>query len=809
MSGIGQDFRIALRMLMKSPGFSAVAVLTLALGIGATTAIFSVVNAVLLHPLPYSDPDRLVLLWGNVRRTVVERRGASFPDYLDWHERSRAFEGMAAVWSDTVNLYGTSEPERLSAEVATGEYFSLLGVNAQSGRVFLPEEDVKPESVVVLGAGLWKRRFGSDPQILGKVLQLDDARYTVVGVVPETFRGMSDDAELWLPATASAGDAIRSRGNRWFPAVARLKPGVTLRDAQTDLDGISRELEKAYPDTNEGRAVEVAGLRDEIVSDLRPVLVVILAAVSFVLLIACANVANLLLARAETRHGEMSIRAALGARRGRLLRQLCVESLTLTFIGAALGVLLALWGTEGLIALSPVPFPSFVDVRIDRAVLLFTLLVSVLTGLALGAAPAFFASGGRLAESLRESSGRSGGGSARQRLRTAIVVAEVALAVVLLVGAGLFIESFRRLALLDPGFRTDGILSLRVSLTRPTSAEGSGAQTLSLSREIKERLEALPSVDEVALASDVPLGGSSSAIFYTAEGQQEANAQTMPRAYVHRVTPGFFKVLGTRLLQGRDFSTSDLESRAGVVIISSSVARRFWPGESAVGKRIKAGGPTSQAPWLEIVGVVDEVNYRALPRNPTADPDLYFPFNLTARQFAVLLSTTVNPSTLSPSVQTEVRRLDPSAVFYDLAPMTDRLRSQVTRPRFASWVMGIFAVVALLLALVGVYGVMAHAVTSRKQEIGIRMALGAGERHVVMSFVLAGLLRVGLGLGIGLAGAAALTRLVESLLFGVLPTEPVVFAGGALVLLLAALVAAYIPARRAARVDPVVTLRYE
>jgi len=817
-----RDVRFALRSFLKTPGFTAVVVAVLALGIGANTAIFSVVNAVLLRPLPYKDSDRLVMLWGNVRRQVVERRGASFPDFVDWRDHSRSFDSMAAVWDSTFTLYGVDVPERVHGEVVSTGYFSLLGITPLQGRGFRPDEDRKPgiAPVAIIGEGFWKRRLGADPAIVGRAIQLDNRSFTVIGVAPGEFRGMSDEAEIWVPAMAVLDDEdIAERGSRWFPAIARLKHGANREQAQAELDVISKQLQKAYPNTNEKRAVEVAPLVNEVFGEIRPALLVILGAVGFVLLIACANVASLLLARAEARNREIAIRAALGASRRDLLRQLGAEVSTLSFAGGLLGLLVAQWGIAGLMAASPVEFPTYVKVHIDEVVIAFTAIICLGTGAVLGIAPAFMVPLRRLHDALRDASGRTTFGRTSLRFRSVLVAAEVALSLILLVGAGLLIRSFQQLSVLNPGFRPEGLLTLRVSLPRlPEPARGSPAtaaqpepdpHAVSASRQILESLRPLPGLISAALVSDVPLSGEGGAIFYTAEGQPPVNAQNMPRAYLHRVSPGLFQTLGVRLLHGRDFSQKDMQGENQVVIVSEYVVRRFWPGQDPIGKRVKGGGPNSKSPWLTIVGVVDETKYRGLPRNPTPDPDVYLPFSERARNFAVLVRTAGDPAGLAGAVQDAVRSVDKTAVTYNVLTMTERVRRQMARSRFTSWLMGIFAGIAVVLAMIGLYGVMAHSVEQRTREIGIRMALGAAREEILRMVAVRGLVLAGAGALIGIGGALVLTRFMEGLLYGVSPRDWLVFAAVTLAILTIAALASYIPARRATRVDPMTALRYE
>jgi putative ABC transport system permease protein len=813
MDTLAKDLRFAIRVLIKNPGFTLIAVLALALGIGANTSIFSVVNAVLIRPLPFEEPEKLVVLWGNVKRQVVERRGASAADYLDWRAQSKSYTDMAAYWASTFTYYAEDEPERLQGETVASGYFEILGIKPVLGRVFSPEADKPGASPgAIISHSLWLRRFGGKSDLLDKSIRLDGRPVPIIGVMPAGFKGIGDQADIWVPI----GPGVRpqdltDRGSRWFAAVARLKPGVSREQAQAEITQISAALERAYPATNEKRSVEVALLNDELLGNIRPALLVILAAVGLVLLIACANVANLLLAQAEKRQREVAIRLALGASKSRLIRQLITEGMLLSIAGAALGVVLSRWGVDALLAASPVTFPTFATVKLDATVVLFTLGVSIVTGVLLGLAPAFHSTMSRLHDTLKEASGRSSGGSARQRFRNGLVVAEVALAVVLLIGAGLLIRSFRHLAALDPGFNPENLLTLRIGLPRlPAPAPGEtqppSQQAATTARLVLEKLQALPSVKSASLGSDLPLSNEGGAMFYAAEGQPPVDAQNRPRAYVHRVTPGFFATMGIPMRAGRDFSVSDAD---GVVIVSENVVKRFWPGQDPIGKRIKPGSLESRGPWFEIVGVVGETNYRALPQNPTADPDTFFPFAPQARQFAIFLRTGMDPTTLTAAVRDELKQIDRTIVIYNVAPMTERVGTQMARARFTSWLMGIFSTGALLLAVIGIYGVMSYAVTRRTQEIGIRMALGASARDVLRMVVRNGILLVLGGVGIGFALAIGLTRLLERLLFGVQPTDPATFFGVAAVLIAVALFAAYLPARRATRIDPMTALRYE
>ena len=802
-----QDLRYAARMLRRSPAFTAVAVLTLALGIGANTAIFSVVNAVLLCPLPYREPGRLVELWGNVKRATVERRGASYPDYQDWRGQSRSFETMAAFDGASFTLTGVDEPERLAGEYVSQPYFALLGVNPAVGRAFRPEEDRVPErdAVVILSDSLWKRRFGADPAIAGRAIALGGRGYTVIGVMPPWFRGVTDTADVWVPFLMSGtAEDLAERGNRGFVALARLKPGVSQARAQAELDGISKRLEKAWPATNEGRAVELSPLATEIFGDLRQPLMVLLAAVAFVLLIACTNVANLLLARSEARQREIALRIALGAGRGRVLGQLITESCLLAFVGAAAGILLAGWGVRALMAASPVTFPSYIHPGLDPRVAWFTMLISAAAGLALGLAPAAQVRPGNLHEAFKQASSHAAQNRGGRQFRNLLVVAEVAFAMLLLVSAGLLIRSVQQLAAIHPGYDPDRLLTLRISLPGPAQ----DGRAIVSAREILRRVAQIPSVASAAAGSDIPLGGSS-AIFYSAEGQPPVNAASTPRAYIHRATPDFFKTLRIRLVAGRTFTETEMQGNSNVAIVSENVAKRFWPRQDPIGKRVKGGGPASPSPWLTIVGVVNEMKYRGLPNNPTADPDLFLPFAERQRTFSLLVRTPLEPASLAPSVRKVLREAEPSAVVFNVSTMAEFVSRETSRSRFTGWLMGIFASAALLLAMIGIYGVMSYVVSRRTQEIGVRMARGAARADVLRMVVGRGMGLIAIGLGLGVAGALAFTRLIGSLLYGVTATDLTTFAAAALALAAVALAACLIPAARASRIDPAVALRNE
>ena len=814
-----QDLHYARRSLLKSPGFAAAAILVLALGIGSVTAIFSLLNAVVLHSLPFQNPERLVLLWGNVQRQKIERRGNSYPDYLDWKAQSTSFEGMAAYSDTSFNLTGVPESERFAGEWVSAGYFELLGVAPIAGRTIATSDDAigGSNTVVLLSEGLWQRRFGSDPGILGKQLQFNGGLFTVIGITPAWFRGLNDNAEVWAPFTASASaTGLAQRGSRGFPAVAKLRQGVLLQQAQAELDGISKRLEQSYPGTNAKRAVEVAPLKNELVGELRTPLFVLLGAVGFVLLIACANVSNLLLARSEARRQEIAIRIALGAGRGRIFRQLVTESIALSLTGAASGLLLASWFVRILSDASPITMPTFIKPAPDWKVAAFAAGVSILVGVFVVLVPAYQAGHQSPCEGLKDSGARSGDGLARRRFRGALVIAEVALALPLLVGAGLLMRSFQNLSAVHPGFDPNGVLTLSAALpggpvapAQPQATPTPNQRAVVTGRQLLERLRALPAVVSASVSSDIPLGSNSSAIFYSAEGQSITDAQTIPRAYVHQITPEFFATVGAQLQMGRSFSEAEMEGSANVVVVTDNLTKRFWPGQDPLGKRIKPGGPTSTNPWWTIIGVVHEMKYRGLPENPTADPDIFLPFSDGQRRVAVMLRTSRDPSALAAAARGAAREIDPSITIFEVTTLSEQVGRAIERSRFAGWMMTVFAGLALTLAAVGLYGVIAYTVRRQTREIGVRIALGASRSDVVAMVVRKGMVLVLTGIVIGLIAALALTRLLHTLLFEVSEVDPPTFLGVALALAVVALVACYLPARRAARIDPVIALRYE
>jgi putative ABC transport system permease protein len=810
------DVKHAVRSLLRSPGFAAVAILALAIGIGGNTAIFSVVDATRVQALPYPDPQRLVYLIGNVQRAVVERRGASYPDFLDWRAQVTRFEDLAAFDRQLMTLAGTEESERIDTEFVSASYFPLLGVTPAIGRTFRSNEDdlAKPMAVVVLSHGLWQRRFGGDPGIVGRSITVNGQPFTVLGVMSSGFRGVSDAAQMWFPFAMYAPPArMASRGGRGFTVLGRLKPGITMAEAQAELTTIAARLERAYPDTNRARGIELSPLATEFFGPLRPALQLLMAGIAFVLLIACANVANLLIARSEARRREIALRVAIGAGRGRLLQQLITESCVLTLLGAAAGLLLAEAAVGLLITSSPVTFPSVMAPGLDLRVATFTVVVSVLCGISVGFAPWWQTRIDDLSRRLSESA-RGSDGPRSQRLRNGLVIAEVALAIVLLVGSSLMIQSVRKLAAVDPGFNASSLLTVHVSVPRVSSAPTGtrGGQTSPAppvkGAELLARIGAVPGVVTVGLGTDVPLDGNAGAGFYVAEGHGPFTAQNQPRAWVHRVSPQFFAALRIPVVAGRTFLDSEMTAGSAAVIVSERVATRFWPDQDPIGRRLKFGAPDSDVPWLSIVGVVRDVKYRSLTSTTNTDPDIYIPFADRNSQIAFAIRTSLPPSSMIGPVRAAIRAADSGIAIYGVASMDEQVRSQSAQSRFTTWLMGVFAGIALWLCALGIYGVMSYVVTQRTREIGIRLALGAQPREVLAGIVSGGARLIVVGVVIGSVASIVLRRVVSAQIVDVPLTDPA--AGLALALFaLVGLAACVVPGLRATRLDPVRALHQE
>jgi putative ABC transport system permease protein len=802
-----QDLRYGMRSLLKKPGFTLTAVIALALGIGANTAIFSVINGVLLRSLSYANPERIVMLWEHslTSETTRLQNVISPANFLDWQKQSTSFEHMAAVGDLRVNLTGgTGEPEEIKVQLVSQPFFAALGVQPLAGRAFLPEEDkTGNELVIILSHELWQTRFASDPQILGKQATINGRQRTIVGVMPPGFHFLDNQVRAWVPLALDPAFDYRNKTGRYLRAVARLKPGVTVRQAQGELAGIAKQLEQAFPEKNTGWGVNLVPMHEQVVGEIRPVLVVLFAAVAFVLLIACANVANLLLARAASRQKELALRAALGAGRVRLVRQMLTESVLLSLMGGVLGVLLAFWGIQFLIGFGPDNIPRLNEISIDLRVLGFTFGISLLCGVLFGLIPALQASRPDLNDALKEGSRGSTGGRSGM-FRNVFVIAEVSLALVLLIGAGLMIRSFMRLQSVETGFNPENVLTMRLQLPKKNYPEPH--QIVNFFKQAQDRIAALPGVQAVGAISYLPLtGGLASRDAFKIAGQPAPLPGQEPGVEVRVITPTYFRAMGIPLLKGRLLDERDVkESR--VLLINETMARRYFPGVDPVGKQMEVfwdgSGPD------EIVGVVGDIRESTLNKEP--EPAIYWSH---AREpysgMALVVRTSGDASRFATAVQKEIRALDPDQPVSDVRTMKEVIAKSIARPRFNTLLLTIFAGVALVLASVGLYGVMNYSATQRTHEVGIRMALGATRTDIMRLVVGNGMLLTLIGIGIGVAASLLLTRVMASLLFGVTATDVPTFLGVSAVLSAVALIANYIPARRATRVDPVIALRYE
>jgi putative ABC transport system permease protein len=806
MNSFWQDLRYGTRMLIKKPGFTLVAVITLALGIGANTAIFSVVNAVLLRPLPYRDPDRIVALWSARPERATTNRPVSTPDFEDWRTQNSVFETMAAfpaVDTTGVTLTGHGEAEQLPTAYVTEDFFTMLGVQAALGRALAPDEhEAGRNQVVVVSHGLWQRRFGADPGIAGKSLTLDGRSFTVTGVMPPGLQLPAADTEVWVSLSLIGPERVpRVRGNAWLAVMARLKPGVSHEQARTNLATIAQGLEEKYPDSNRGlNDVTVTPLHKQLVGDVQPALLAIFAAVGFVLLIACANLANLQLARFEQRQKEMAIRASLGAGRARLLRQLLTESVLLALVGGSLGLLLAVWGKDLLISFAPANIPRLEESWLDLRALGFTLLVSIATGLIFGLAPAARLTRVELAEALKEG-GRSAAGSGRKGVRDALVVAEIALAVVLVIGAGLVARSLYRLLQIDPGFQPEHVLTLQVNV--PTYREPQRAQYTAFLQQALEQVEQTPGVIAVGMVRPLPLRGAGESTSFVITDQPPPPAGQEPVAARRMISPNYFRAMGIGLLSGRDFNAQDREGAQPVTIISQDLARQFFPEQDPVGRSLSMAG----AAWV-IVGVAAEVRLQGLSQGST--PTIYVPHAQSPRRgMTFVVRTGGDPLSLAGSITSAIQSVNKDQPVIRVEAMEQVVADSLAQSRFSAVLLSLFGTLALALAAVGIYGVMAYNVTQRTREIGLRMALGAQAGDVLRLVIGQGLKLALLGVALGVTGAFALTRLLKALLFSVSTTDPLTFGVVTALLAVVALLACFIPARRAAKVDPMVALRYE
>jgi putative ABC transport system permease protein len=801
METLFKDLRYGIRNLLKHPVFALVAISTLALAIGANSAMFTVVNAVLLRPLQYPDPDRLVWLEASNPPRGITQSNMSVPDLMDWQSQTRAFEHMAGFFIGGHFLNG-DEPERVRSSLVTGDFFSVFRIPSLLGRTLQPD-DVQPgrSLVVVISHGLWQRRFGADPAVIGRQVGIGSRSATLVGVMPQGF-DYPAQSEMWLPLPLDPAD---SRDDRYLNGVARLKPGANIPQAQAELDTINQRLSQSYAATNTGWTVRVSNLQDQLVGNVRPSLLVLLGAVIFVLLIACANIANLLLARSTSRQKEIALRAALGASRFRIVRQLLTESMVLSVLGGALGLLLSLWLTKLLIAISPANSPRFDEIRPDARVFVFTIGLTIITSVVFGLAPALQASRLDQSEALKEGSRGNAGGARSNRIRSGLMVAEIAMSFMLLVGAGLLIKSFLHLREVTPGFTADNVLTVRVS--GPPGKFREDAQREEFFRQVNDRLQTLPGVQSAGIILSLPLNGDIFNLYrgYVREGRPDIPEERGDAAYLP-VSPSYFRTMQIPLISGRTFTDQDTANTAKVIIVNETTASRLWPGQSPVGRRVTIS--PSEKFQREIVGVVGETK-ASLDNEP--GEQMYVPLAQDASwpSMSVVIRTSGDPASFSSAVRNEIRALDKAAPVFNVRTMNDLVATSVAPRRTPMLLLSAFAGAALLLAMMGIYGVTAYYVTQRTQEIGIRMALGAQMGDVLKLVLKGGMLLAVIGVGAGLVGAFVLTRWMTTMLFGVKPTDWMTFAAVSGCLLVTALLACYLPARRATKVDPLVALRYE
>jgi putative ABC transport system permease protein len=801
------DLRYALRMQRKNPGFTIIAVVALALGIGANTAIFSVVNTILLQPLPYKDPEQLVMVWEENAKQGYPTDTPTAANYIDWRDQNQLFEGMAAIDVASFNLTGSGEPERLDGRRVSATLFPLLGVDPQFGRVFTAAEDQPGAGhVVLLSYGLWQRRFGGDAGIVGKTLTLNGASYTVVGVMPPRFQFPTADDEVWVPIAFTQEEAA-NRDSHYLTVLGRLKPGITFAQAQAEMSTIAARLQQQYPQTNTDLGAVITPLHERIVGDIKPALLILLGAVGLVLLIACTNVANLLLARAAVRQKEIAVRVALGARRGRLIRQFLTESVLLSTLGGLVGLAIAYAGLIVLKVFIPENISQARAISIDYKVLGFTLLVSLATGLIFGLAPAIQSVRFNQSETLKEGGRDAATGGSGKRLRGLLVIAEVAISLVLLIGAGLLINSFLRLRNVDPGFRAENLLTMKIVLPEPKYEKR--VTRSAFYTDLVQRVQSLPGVRSAAVTTNLPLYRQGNSISVSIEGRPEPPPGQELIVVTRMISPGYFDTMSIPLLKGRQLTDQDTDKSPNATVVSETMARRFWPGEEAVGKRIAVGRARSPEDWINVIGVVKDVRQMELTAEPA--PQMY----LSYRQYGffdaqdLVVKTDVDPASMASTVRKAVWEIDKDQPVSNIRTMETILADSIARQRFSMLLLAIFAAVALVLAAVGIYGVMSYSVAQRTHEIGIRMALGAQTSTVLKLAVGYGFKLVVIGIAIGLIAALALTRVMSTLLFGVTATDPMTFTIISLLLIAVAAIASYIPARRATRVNPIIALRYE
>jgi predicted permease len=809
MQTLWQDLRYGARMLLKNPGFSLIAILTLALGIGANTAIFSLVNRVLLFRLPYQDAGSLVMVWGSNPQQGADIDLVSPADLVDWRAQNAVFDDLAATNDATYNLTGMGEPESLIGYRLAANFFQVAGVQPALGRAFTQEEDrAGAPGVVILSHRLWQRRFGSDPNAIGRSVTLNGAPYTIIGVMPAGFQH-PQSAELWAPLRLNSLSAnqANNRGLRFLRIVGRLKPGVSVEQAQREMSQVALRLAEQHPDTNTGQGVKIVSLQEQYAGDIKPTLLALLGAVGFTLLIACANVANLLLARAAARQKEIAVRTALGARRGRIVRQLLTESVLLALIGGALGLLLTLWGANLLVALFPnnvanLNIPVIEEIPINGRVLGFSMLVSLLTGVIFGLAPAWQASKPDLSRTLKESGANMTAGVSGRRMRGLLVVSEMALTVLLLIGAGLMVKSFWRLLQGDLGLNPKNVLTMEVLLPQQKYREAQ--QRRAFMQDVMRRIENLPGVELAGATNFLPLTGFWGSASFSIEGRPAPRPNEELSADNRVVTERYFRTMGIRLLRGRVFDERDHEGAPPVAIINETLARRYWPNEDPVGARINFG----QGNKAEIVGVVNDVKSFGLEEQ--THPDIYRPYaQAPFPLIAFAVRTGGDPLSLVAAVKNAIYAVDKDQPVFKVITMEKLAAESITLRRVSMLLAGGLSALALILAAIGIYGVMSYTISQQRREIGLRLALGAQASDVLRLVIGQGMKPALFGMIIGLLASFALTRLIKGLLFGVSATDPATFVVISILLTVVALVACWIPARRAMKVDPMVALRFE
>jgi predicted permease len=798
---IVRDVRYATRLLLRHPGFTTIALLTFAVGIGVNTAVFSVFNGVLLRPLPYPDADRITMMWLDNQRQGIKEDIGSYPNYRDWRNQSTSFEHIAAYSTPNFTLTGSDEPERIRGAATTANFFAVIGLQPALGRLFTESNETPGnDRVVLLSHGLWQRKFGGRPDVLGETITMNGVAHEIIGVMPAEMR-MPENAQLWTPLAPSE-DLRNARTSFWLPVIGRLKPGVPLEQAQTEMTGIATRIAEVFPNMR-GFGAYLVPLHKQMVGDVERSLLVLMGAVGCVLLIACANLGNLMLGRTAARRKELAIRTALGARRGRLIRQIVTETFVLALCGSALGLLLAFWATEAFVRLGRSAIPRADAITIDGPVLLFTLALAVVAALIAGLLPALQASRAAVRDHLQEG-GREGSGGGSRRTRSVLIVAETALAFMLLASAGVLVRTLWSMQEVSRGFDPDRVAVATVSL--PPTLYAGPAEVRGFYAQVLERVRALPGVESAALGTGVLMPLLTNSGIYSFEGKPLPPPEERVEYPFEIVSPGYFETLGVRLAAGRTFEMRDNAEAPRAVIINETLARDGWADQDPIGRRMRSGGDNSQAPWMTVVGVIKDVRRGDVTR--AVRPELYMSsLQVTPRTQTLLVRSAGDPVALLPALRKEIQGLNPQLPIFAAGTLEAELSETLTQPRFRAVLLAAFAGIAMLLASIGIYGVTAHAVGQRTQEVGVRMALGAQRRDVLLLILRQHLAPAVLGVAIGLGGALALARLLDTMVYGVTPTDPVTLAGMSALLLLVAVAACFVPAQRATRVDAVVALR--